>query len=197
MKLSSIEKILLVAIAVVVILLLNGGNKNQSQKKVKIENPTITEITVAEAQSQLQVLSNGLDIDYDDMQELTFYRNKPNFDTPLYFFTYVVLDEHFNAEIGLHIFSISKYPLFFDKLYIKSANNVTTFQLTKTNTNEYNGLMSSAIYNALKKAIESGYVKFRVSGRNKGERELTAQEMTEINAVFSIYEYFSKVKIKN
>jgi len=203
MKLSTIEKILIVATAVMLIGFFgNGKNKTQSFKQsettINAEKTAVPEITVAAANAKLQQLSSGLDVHYDDMTEQTYCKiNLP--DHVLFFAPYVTLDKNFNAELGLQIFSISREPFFFDTLYIKSADKVTHFTISKYRKSSYNEWLRKDIYQSLKEAVDSGYLKFRVTGNGSiaGERELTAKEIEDIDAVFSIYEYFSKVNVKN
>ena len=205
MKLSNIEKILIVATVVMMIAYFYGGESKtqpneQSTPPNKIESakPAKPEITIAEATAKLQQLSRGLDVRYDDMTEQTYCQiNLP--DHVLFFIPYVTLDKGFNAELGLQIFSISREPFFFNELYIKSANKVMHFTISKSRKNSYNEWLRGDIYQSLKEAVDSGYLKFRVTGNNEiaGERELTEKEIADIDAVFSIYEYFSKVKVTN
>ena len=157
---------------------------------------TVPEITSAEAKRMLNKLSKGLDVRYDDMLEKTYYSCPPPNEHPLYFIPYVVVDNRFNVSLGLQIFSISRYPLFFDTLYIKSENKLSTFDLG-SRASSYNELMERGIYQSLKEAIDDGYLKFRVTGNDIGERELTAEELAQVDEVFAIYEYFSKVNVTN
>ena len=129
MKITFIEKILIVATLVIFCLYLAKG-KNQIQKKeevVKIartetEKPSIPEITAAEAELQLQIFSHELDVNYDDMQEVTFYSCRNAGRSPLYFIPYVLMDKKYKPKLLLQIFNISNYPLYFDKLYIGRGN---------------------------------------------------------------------------
>lgn len=202
MKLSNIEKIMVVATLVILVLLL-GKSKNQPQKKEEVapiaktetEKPSKPEITEAEAELELQIFSKELDVNYDDMQEVTFYSCRNAGRSPLYFMPYVSIDKQYKPRLFLQIFNISKYPLYFDKLYIKTEKKVYAFNLGARKS-DYNGKMSWEMYQSLKEGIESGYIKFRVSGNEIGERELTSGEIEGIEAVFSIYEYFSKVQVK-
>lgn len=174
-----------------------GSNvANNPPEKVQQSEPSVPEITSAEAKSMLNKLSKGLDVHYDDMLEKTYYSCQPPDEHPLYFIPYVVVDNRFNVNLGLQIFNISRYPLFFDKLYIKSENKLYTFDLG-SRASSYNELMEHGIYQSLKEAIDDGYLKFRVTGNDIGERELTAEELAQIDEVFAIYEYFSKVKVMN
>lgn len=158
--------------------------------------PAKPEITVAEAKAKLQQLSRGLDVRYDDMTEQTYCKiNLP--DHVIFLVPYVALDKNFEAELGLQIYYISHDFLLFDTLYIKSANKVTQFTISKTRKSSYNEWLRADIYQSLKEAVDSGYLKFRVTGNDIGERELTAKEIADIKAVFAIYEYFSKVKVVN
>ena len=204
MKLSLIEKILIVAtIAMLIIFFSNSKDENQFQNQspsaiiTEKESPAVPEITVAEAKSKLQQLSRGLDVNYDDMTEQTYCQiNIPNH--VLFFLPYVAITKDFDVKLGLQIFSISREPFFFDTLYIKSANRTTNFTISKYRKSSYNEWLREDIYQSLKEAVDSGYLKFRVTGNNEiaGERKLTAKELSDMDAVFSIYEYFSKVKVK-
>ncbi len=203
MKLSTVEKILVVATLVIFCLYLaKGKSKLQPSEqaapitKTETENPSVQEITIAEAELQLQIFSRELDVRYDDMQEVTFYSCRNAGRSPLYFIPYVSIDKQYKPKLLLQIFNISNYPLYFDKLYIKTGEKVYTFNLG-TRKSSYNERMSWEIYQSLKEGIKSGYIKFRVAGNDIGERELTAGEIEGIEEVFAIYEYFSKVKVTN
>ena len=203
MKLSTVEKILIMATLAIFCLYLAKG-KNQIQKKEEVvqnaktetEKPSVPEITIAEAELQLQIFSRELDVRYDDMQEVTFYSCRNAGRSPLYFIPYVSIDKQYKPKLLLQIFSISKSPLYFDKLYIKTGKKVYTFNLGARKS-DYNGKMSWEIYQSLKEGIETGYIKFRVTGNDLGEREMTAGEIEGIEEVFAIYEYFSKIKVTN
>ncbi len=205
MKLTVIEKILIFATALMLIAFFYGGKNNPQlteqatpSNKTESVKPAKPEITVAEAKLELQILSRGLDVRYDNMTEQTYCQiNLP--DHVLFLVPYVALDKSFGAELGLQIFSISHEPFFFDTLYIKSADKVTQFSTSKYRKSSYNEWLRADIYQSLKEAVDSGYLKFRVTGNGSiaGERELTAKEIADIKAVFSIYDYFSKVKVVN
>lgn len=205
MKLSAIEKILLVAtVGIVLFAELPNKNTTPPDKPVQIkpvqqtnpQTPLVPEITVAEAELQLQTLSNELDVRYDDMLEVTFYSCRSAGRSSLYFIPYVSINKQFKPNLGLQIFSVSNYPLFFDKLYIKTADNLYIFNLGARKSS-YNELLRKDIYKSIKEAVDSGYLKFRITGNDIGERELTAGELEGVDAVLSIYEYFSKVKVAN
>lgn len=56
--------------------------------------------------------------------------------------------------------------------------------------------MNYEVYRAMKNAIDTEYVKIRLSGKNAfSERELTPEEMAEIESVFDIFSLFLRAKI--
>ena len=62
---------------------------------------------------------------------------------------------------------------------------------------EYVGDMPVEVYKVFKQAINDGYAKVRLEGRQMDERELSQNELTEFNKVFAIYEFFNSVKVVN
>jgi len=195
--------VLLLVILVTPVLVYNYFNQKASsppsaQEEIpKVpEVPKIPVITRSDARYKLQDLSYGLEKYYDDMKDETVYRCNVNLDKSVVFLPFVIIDNNFEVFLGLHIFTISDYPLFFDELYIRSKNERANFQINQFRKSEYNGVMSEEIYKFLKKAVNNGHLKIRLTGNDIGERDFSNKELSEIKAIFSIYEYFSSVKVK-
>ncbi|MBO4401664.1 MAG: hypothetical protein J5809_07445 [Selenomonadaceae bacterium] len=163
--------------------------KQVSKKSIAIE------VTPSEAQAKLKEMSRGLVVYYDDMKDAIICRVDANLNDVLLFVPRVEINNQFEPELYLQIFHTSRRSLYFDKLYIRSANGTAEFKVSTGN--EYNGLMSREIYQSLKDGVMSEYIKIRIAGRDMDERELTAEEIAQIDKVFTIYEYLSKVKVTN
>ena len=161
------------------------------------EKPIPPTVTSQEARATFDKLSQGLVTYYDDMEDAMYCRCNNDLDNTLIFLPYVIINNHFEPILKLQTFNVGRHPtLFFDKLYIKSTNSTAVFQLKPIKVRSYDDIMDNEIYEFLKEAIIGEYVKIRISGDGIIERELTAEEIAEIDAVFSIYEYFSNVKVK-
>ena len=164
--------------------------------------PTPT-ITRAEADAKLEKLATVLDIQFDDMKEVTFCRCSIDIDMrpSIWIIPYVAIDKNYNAILYQDILYVGNEPLYFDRLYIKTNSGVEKFQckniIKSYAGEEYNGVMSDALYKNLQGAIKNGHAKFRLEVRTFGERELTEEELSDMEELFSIYEYFNNVKIEN
>ena len=185
------RKILLVALIVITVILVGCG------KTAKNESSSVPTITVAEAQSKLKELSAGLEVRKDDMKEVTYCLGNVDSDISpsIWIIPYVVIDKEFNAELYQDILYVGNEPLYFDKLYLKTKSGVEKFQYSYARK-EYNGKMSFALYDKLKEAVTEGYGKFRLEGRMFDERELTEDELWDMEKVFGLYEFFKSVKVE-
>lgn len=163
-------------------------------------------VTKAEVDEGLKNLSVGLDVQYDDMKEVTYYRCKinQNIYPQMFLLPYVVVDNNYNVTLKNHILCVStrNYEIiYFNKLYIKSNSGVESFELNEGNIvrsyagEEYIEDMDYQIYKKLSESIEGNNVKIRLEGRLRAERDLTPDEIKQIKAVFTIYEYLSNIMV--
>lgn len=186
-----------VALLIVTILICGCGGEKVAEKV-----PTKPKITVTEAQTKLAELSAGLDVRADDMKEVTFYRSRVNIDLrpSIWIIPYVVVDQNFKAVLFQDILYVGNEPLYFDKLYVKTSNGVETFYYEKVVKSyageEYDGIMTDALYKKLQAAVNDGGAKFRLEGRTFGERELTKEEIANMDKVFKIYELLKSVDVE-
>ena len=191
------QKILLVVLIAVSMVLVGCG------KKAKNEQPAIPTITITEAQLKLKELSAGLEVREDDMKEVTYCLGNVDSDvySPIWIVPYVVIDKEFKVELYKNTLYVGNEPLNFSKLYVKTKSGVEKFQcknIVKSYAGEeYNGVMDSALYAKLKEAVAEGYGKFRLEGRLSDERELTTDELWDMEKVFELYEFFKRVKVVN
>lgn len=194
------KKILEVALMTMIILLAGCGSEKTAEKATSSE-PPIKTITRAEASEKLKQLSTVLDVRYDDMKEVIFCRVPVDSDLhpSIWIIPYVAIDKNYNVELRHKILYVGNEPLFFDKLYVKTSGGVETFQykgvVKGSAGEEYDGLLGYALYKKLQEGIKTGQAKFRLSGRTFGERELTEEELVDMEELFSVYEFFKSVKI--
>lgn len=196
-----LKKIYIIALLTLIILL-TGCGINKSTESLA-ETPNKIEVTVAEVDSKLKELSVGLSKDYDDMEELMYYRAPIGEDMSICVTPYVVVDKNYQPTLMEHLQYFGSHIIKFDTLYIKSADQVSKFHYENKNATAvsyksegYGGIMSNEVYDALKSAVESGYVRVRMEG-NAGleEKELSEKEIAGIKAVFEIYEYLNQIKV--
>ena len=195
------KKILSFVLIITAMILVGCGNeKMNSESPVIPPTPTITR---AEANAKLEKLATVLDVQFDDMKEVTFCRCPIDIDMrpSIWIIPYVAIDKNYNAILYQDILYVGNEPLYFDRLYIKTNSGVEKFQYENVIKSyageEYNGLMEDALYKRLQEAIKEGFAKFRLEGRTFGERELTEEELSDMEELFSIYEYFNSVKVEN
>ena len=186
-----------VALLSLIILLTGCGNDNPVERLP--ENLSKIEVTALDVDAKLKELSVGLSKDYDDMEELTYYRAPIGEDMSVLVMPYVVVDKNYQPTLMEHLQYFGSHIIKFDTLYIKSADKVSKFRYGNKNvtvpsnkSEGYGGIMSNEVYDALKAAVESGYVRVRMEG-NAGieEKELSEKEIAGIKAVFAIYEYLN------
>lgn len=179
-----------------------GGGTKSAKTESPPENPKM-EVTAAEVDAKLKELSVGLSKDYDDMEELTYYRAPIGEDMSVCVMPYVIVDKNYQPTLMEHLQYFGSHIIKFDTLYIKSADQVSKFRYENKNvtvpsnkSEGYGGIMSNEVYDALKAAVESGYVRVRMEG-NAGleEKELSEKEIAGIKAVFEIYEYLNQIKV--
>lgn len=184
------------------------GNNTKKSENIKSEDNTKISVTKAEVNEKLKSLSNGLEVQYDDMKELTYFRCHINLDNHPHIFLipYVVVDENYNFSLKNHILCVStrNYEIiYFDTLYIKSSKGVENFKLDEKKIHrsyageEFIDNMSKPIYDKISESIEGNNIKFRLEGRVYSERNLTDEEISQIRAVFSIYKYLSSINVIN
>ena len=198
------RNVMAVALMTAIILLVGCGSEKAAEKSTSSE-PPIKTITRAEADEKLKQLSTVLDVRYDDMKEVTFCRCPINDDIhpPIYIIPYVVVDKEYHVSLRQDILYVGREVLDFDKLYIKTPGGVDIFHYEKTVKSfdkgyvgeEYVGQMTGGLYQKLKTAIKEGGAKFRLEGRTFGERELTEEELVDMEELFSVYEFFKGVKV--
>lgn len=195
------KKIFLILIAAIFISCCGNQTVEQpAPAKPKVEQ-TKQIISISEAQEKLAELSQGLDVRVDDMKEVTFYSCRIlDLHPSIWIIPYLAVDKNYKVFLYQDILYVGREPLYFDKLYIKTSKGVEKFNYKKTvksvGGEEYNGQMTAGLYKKLQEAIADGSAKFRLEGRTFGERELTAEEISDIAKIFSIYEFFSNVKVK-
>lgn len=191
------KKFLTVALFVTALLLVGCGKDD-----VEIVVPHKPTVPVNVIREKLQELSSGLDVHFDDINEITYYHCPIDSDLhpSIWLAPYVAVDKNFQAELFQGILYVGNEPLYFDTLYLKTTSGVDTFQYRKTEKNlageNYNGLMTEPLYIKLESAINEGGAKFRLSGRTYAERELTPKEIANMKKVFAIYELLSTVTIE-
>ena len=197
------KKICAVGLFIVIFLLVGCGSNKSNESTEKTPANVKVEVTAAEAQAKLKKLSGGLTKDYDDMKELTYYRAPVGEDMRVIVEPYVVVDKDYYPTLIEHLQYFGSHVIKFDTLYIKSADKFSEFHYKDTfvvsyKSEAYGGVMSNEVYDALKSACESGYVRVRMEG-NAGleEKELSKKEIDGIKAVFAIYEYLSQIKVVN
>lgn len=193
------------SIGLIIVAVILAGCGSKKAKQVEPVKPPIPKITRAEADAKLKELSAGLEVYYDDMKGFTIVRCRYDLDNSSVIVPYVVVyDNDYSITLRYHILYSGREPLHFDTLYIKTTEGVKSFEYKNVSilygygvVEEYNGDMSNEIYDVLKTAVNSGYAKIRLEGRQKDERELTQDELANFAKVFSIYEYFNSVKVEN
>lgn len=197
------KKICAVGLLVFIFLLVGCGSNKSKEPTEKTPANVKVEVTASEAKAKLNELSGGLTKDYDDMKELTYYRAPIGEDMRVIVEPYVVVDKDYQPTLIEHLQYFGSHVIKFDTLYIKSADKVSEFHYKDTfvvsyKSEAYGGVMSNEVYDALKSACESGYVRVRMEG-NAGleEKELSKKEIDGIKAVFAIYEYLSQIKVVN
>lgn len=123
---------------------------------------------------------------------------------PIWINPYAVVDKNFNVSLRQDILYVGRESLYFDKLYVKTSSGVETFHYEKTIKSvnrgyvgeEYDGQMTAELYKKLQEAVTDGSANFRLEGRTFGERELTAEEISEMAKVFARYEFLDKTKVE-
>jgi len=198
---DSLKKICVVALLTMIILLCGCGSDKTTERLA--ETPTKIKVTASDVDAKLKELSAGLVTDYDDMEELTYYRAPIGEDMSVCVMPYVIVDKNYQPTLMEHLQYFGSHIIKFDTLYIKSADQVSKFRYENKNvtvpsnkSEGYGGIMSNEVYDALKAAVESGYVRVRMEG-NAGleEKELSEKEIAGIKAVFEIYEYLNQIKV--
>ena len=192
------RKVFFVVLAFIFVIVVGCGNKNKQST-----TQLIPEITKAEAKVKLDEMSKGLDVYYDDMKGFTICRCNYATDYSSVIVPAVIVLDDFKVSLVYHVLYSGREPLRFDTLYVKTVDGVKSFKFDKVSTlyghvvvEEYKGNMSDEVYKTLKTAVSAGYAKIRLEGRQMDERELTQEELSEYAKVFSIYEFFSNVKVK-
>ena len=206
------KKIFAVALLTAIILLAGCGSEKPVAQTVESSTeednpapvaPPLKTITRAEAEEKLSKLSNVLEVRYDDMKEITFCRVPVDsyLHPSIWIIPYVAIDKNYNAELRHKILYVGNEPLFFETLYVKTSGGVETFQykdVVKGSVGEeYDGRLSYALYKKLQEGIKTRQAKFRLSGRTFGERELTEEELVDMEELFAAYEFFKSVKVVN
>lgn len=189
------KKFFLLALLSVIIVCAACGNKKSAPVK----------ITPSEAKTKLAELSTGLEVHYDDMKGFTLCRCRYDVDESIIIVPYVlVYDKDFSVSLGYHIMHDGAEPLHFDTMYVKTLDGVKKFKYKNVSIlygyriiEEYHGDMDSEVYKTFKQAINDGYAKIRLEGRQMDERELSQPELVEFKKVFDIYEFFNSVKVVN
>lgn len=199
------KKALLGTVILVATIFISGcGNQTAEQPapaEPKVEQSKQS-ISLSEVRDKLAELSQGLDIREDDMKEATFYRCHVNIDLhpSIWIVPYLAVDKNYKAFLYQDILYVGREPLYFDKLYIKTSKGVEKFNYQKTvksvGGEEYNGQMTAGLYKKLQEVVADGSAKFRLEGRTFGERELTAEEISNMAKIFAIYEFLDKVNVQ-
>ena len=185
----------------------NKGADNEIAKespKAGLVKSAIPKITRATAQEKVLALSEGLEVYHDDMKEFTLCRCRYDSDEDIVIVPYVVLsDDNYSVTLNYHILYSGREPLHFDTMYIKTSEGVKHFKYKNVSVlygynviEEYNGIMSNEVYDVLKQAVNTGYGKIRLEGRQMEERDLKQKELDDFAKVFKIYEFFRNAKVE-
>ena len=183
----------------------NGNTEPIQEKTPKIENSEPI-LSKEELQSQINELSYGLVVNYDDMLGITYYQCPyRKLFKQVEVLPYVAVTSDYQAFLFDYIgFTGKDEWTHFNTIYIKSTDklyqifynpydrysDIKIKKYTSSHLEEhYNQYMSYEMYIALKESASTGYIRIRIEGAEiKKERELEATEIANIQKVIQIYD---------
>lgn len=157
-----------------------GCSNNEKIEKIVNNDNTATvedniEISSVEVENKLKVLSEGLNVKYDNIKDIRYYQCPIIYEIGIYLFPYVAVDKDYNIKLFDLPFVFGDEWIFFDEIYLKANNKLykNSYKNYKRNTEpsgkyiteSYNVEMNPEWYKALNESLNVSHIKinFRAS----------------------------------
>lgn len=174
-------------------------------KVVKKDVPQENKLTQEEKDKKIKLLSAGMKIENDDMQQITFYSYSNKY-TNGYYGIYIEPYIGVTADKKAFLRNDMHYSgdgwIFFDRVYIKTDNKTYELNYPKYKakhevddgsvTESYDLLMDDQTLAALRAAAKSQNVKIRFDGKYREDKVLSKVEIEHIKGILELYDVMNQ-----